>query len=87
VWAIGAPEPAPAEHIMAVARSLRAAVDALPGREGSSVIYGGSAGPGLLSSLDGAVDGLFLGRFAHDPAALASVLDEASALAGSSVRA
>ncbi|MET4638436.1 triose-phosphate isomerase family protein [Mycetocola sp. 2940] len=87
VWAIGAPEPAPAEHIIAVARALRTAVDALPGRDGSSVIYGGSAGPGLLTALGGSVDGLFLGRFAHDPAALASVLDEAATLAGSTVRA
>ncbi|KRE31377.1 triose-phosphate isomerase family protein [Agromyces sp. Soil535] len=81
VWAIGAQEPAPVEHIAAVARALRAAVDALPGGDGSTVIYGGSAGPGLLAALDGAVDGLFLGRFAHDPAALATVLDEAGALA------
>ncbi|MET0783175.1 MAG: triose-phosphate isomerase family protein [Leifsonia flava] len=87
VWAIGAPEPAPAEHIATVARRLRAAVDALPGRDGSAVIYGGSAGPGLLTELGGAVDGLFLGRFAHDPAALASVLDEAAALARSTARA
>ena len=51
------------------------------GRDGSLVIYGGSAGPGLLSCLGDSVDGLFLGRFAHDPAALADVLDEAAALA------
>jgi triosephosphate isomerase (TIM) len=44
------------------------------------VIYGGSAGPGLLTRLGDAVDGLFLGRFAHDPAALGSVLDEAGVL-------
>lgn len=80
VWAIGAPKPAPAEHIAAVARALRVALDAFPGRSGSSVIYGGSAGPGLLTTLGGSVDGVFLGRFAHDPAALASVLDEAVAL-------
>lgn len=81
VWAIGAPEPAPAEHITIVARALRDAVDALDGRDDSTVIYGGSAGPGLLTRLGEAVDGLFLGRFAHDPAALADVLDEAAALA------
>ena len=45
------------------------------------MIYGGSAGPGLLTELGDTVDGLFLGRFAHDPAALAAVLDEAAALA------
>ncbi|BDZ54500.1 triose-phosphate isomerase family protein [Agromyces marinus] len=81
VWAIGAPEPAPASHIAEVSRALRTEIDALPGREGSLVIYGGSAGPGQLTRLDGSVDGLFLGRFAHDPAALADVLDEAALLA------
>ncbi|MBT2500130.1 triosephosphate isomerase [Agromyces sp. ISL-38] len=81
VWAIGAPEPAPVGHIAIVASALRDAVDALDGRHDSTVIYGGSAGPGLLTQLGDAVDGLFLGRFAHDPAALADVLDEAAALA------
>lgn len=81
VWAIGAPEPAPPAHITAVARALREALDALDERDGSVVIYGGSAGPGLLTALDGSVDGLFLGRFAHEVDALESVLDEASALA------
>lgn len=84
VWAISAAEPAPAAHIAAVGRALRAALDGLAGRAGSAVVYGGSAGPGLLTELtevDGAVDGLFLGRFAHQPDALAAVLDEATALA------
>jgi len=82
VWAIGAAEPAPASHVAAVARALRVALDVAPDRAGSRVIYGGSAGPGLLTDLDGAVDGLFLGRFAHDPDRLAAVLDEAAAMAG-----
>ncbi|MBW9094335.1 triosephosphate isomerase [Microbacterium jejuense] len=81
VWAIGAPEPAPVEHIATVTRALRAAVEADPARTGSVVIYGGSAGPGLLTRLGDDVDGLFLGRFAHDPSALDAVLDEAAALA------
>lgn len=81
VWAIGAAEPAPDAHITAVTRALRAAVAADPARAGSVVIYGGSAGPGLLTRLGDAVDGLFLGRFAHDPDALVAVLDEAAALA------
>lgn len=80
VWAIGAPEPAPTDHIRVVTRALRAALDADPARGGSRVIYGGSAGPGLLTRLAGDVDGVFLGRFAHDPAALAAVVDEAAAL-------
>ncbi|MCP2635910.1 triose-phosphate isomerase [Microbacterium sp. HD4P20] len=81
VWAIGAPQPAPAAHITTVTRALRTALHALPAHAGSSIIYGGSAGPGLLTELGDHVDGLFLGRFAHDPDALITVLDEASALA------
>ncbi|GAA4768637.1 triose-phosphate isomerase family protein [Microbacterium gilvum] len=81
VWAIGAARPAPVEHARAVAGALRAALRADPARSGSRVLYGGAAGPGLLSELGDAVDGLFLGRFAHDPGALASVLHEAAALA------
>ncbi|MET0812997.1 MAG: triose-phosphate isomerase family protein, partial [Microbacterium sp.] len=65
VWAIGAPEPAPATHISAVTTALRATLDELPDRDESVVIYGGSAGPGLLAALGDSVDGLFLGRFAH----------------------
>ncbi|HEX7345247.1 MAG TPA: triose-phosphate isomerase, partial [Candidatus Limnocylindrales bacterium] len=78
VWAIGAPEPAPVEHIRTVARALR---EAVADRPGTFVIYGGSAGPGLLTELGDAVDGLFLGRFAHDPVSLETVLDEAAVLA------
>lgn len=81
VWAIGAPEPAPHPHIRTVAAALRAALDAAPDRGGSAVIYGGAAGPGLLTALGDTVDGVFLGRFAHDATALATVLDEAAALA------
>lgn len=85
VWAIGAPTPAPVEHIIAVTTALRAALDASTERAGSTVIYGGSAGPGLLARLaessDAAVDGLFLGRFGHDPDNLVAVLGEAAELA------
>lgn len=81
VWAIGAAEPAPAAHVTTVTTALRAALDTSPQRAGSTVIYGGSAGPGLLTDLAGAVDGLFLGRFAHTPDALVTVLDEAAELA------
>lgn len=71
-WAIGAREPAPADHIRAVCRSLRTAA----AREDVRVIYGGSAGPGTYASLHPDVDGVFLGRFAHDVANLAAILDE-----------
>ena len=85
VWAIGASEPAPPEYIAAVTRALADALAADPARAGSAVIYGGSARPGLLTALGDAVDGLFLGRFAHDPDAFVAVLDEASALASARV--
>ena len=80
VWAIGAPEPAPAAHIRTVGSALRAHVAELePDPTEIQVIYGGSAGPGLLPEIAGAVDGMFLGRFAHDPAAVPAILDEALA--------
>jgi triosephosphate isomerase len=79
-WAIGADRPAPDEHILAVVAELRAALGGADGRTGSAVVYGGSAGPGLLTRLGDGVDGLFLGRFAHDPQALAAVLAEADEL-------
>ncbi|MFJ6283580.1 triose-phosphate isomerase family protein [Pseudarthrobacter oxydans] len=78
-WAIGAPEPATPEYISAVITGLDAHLRALPGQENSRVIYGGSAGPGLITKLDSAVAGLFLGRFAHDPKALKTILDETAA--------
>lgn len=81
VWAIGAPEPAPVAHIRAVTSGLRALLDTLVEHPGSAVIYGGSAGPGLLTELGDSVDGLFLGRFAHDLAGLREVLAEAESLA------
>ena len=76
IWAIGAPEPAPPEHVTAVCRALR---DYLKGDAlfpDAGVIYGGSAGPGLLPRIADHVDGMFLGRFAHDPDAVRRILDE-----------
>jgi L-erythrulose 1-phosphate isomerase len=78
VWAIGAAEPASAGYVSAVVRILRELLGA-HGLQGLPVIYGGSAKPGLLPTLDG-VSGLFLGRFAHDAANFGKVLDEALSL-------
>jgi triosephosphate isomerase len=78
VWAIGAPAPAPAPYVRAVVAALKAGLPA--SLSSSPVLYGGSAGPGLFASLRPEVDGLFLGRFAHDPANVRTVLDEAAAL-------
>lgn len=80
VWAIGADEPASKEHIVEVCKLISAYLVSNRQLAGSRVIYGGSAGPGLLTELKGGVSGLFLGRFAHDPQNLVQVLDEVSAL-------
>ena len=79
-WAIGAPAPAPPEHISYVCQELRRwLASRAPGLPRSRVIYGGSAGHGLLSRLAHSVDGLFLGRFVHDPNAFEAILDEVAA--------
>lgn len=75
-WAIGADHAASPEHVRQVVATIRAWLDRHRAKGDHAVMYGGSAGPGLLEQLDGAVDGLFLGRFVHDPWALAQILDE-----------
>ncbi|WP_420119834.1 triose-phosphate isomerase family protein [Nakamurella sp.] len=76
VWAIGAPHPAPPEHVAQVCRALRRELAGDPLFPQAQVIYGGSAGPGLLPRIADDVDGMFLGRFAHDPQAVRTILDE-----------
>ena len=80
VWAIGAPAPAPDDHIVAVLDGIEQYLATRPELRGSTVLYGGSAGPGLLTRGQGRIGGLFLGRFAHDPAAVEAILDEVAAL-------
>ena len=77
VWAIGAAEPADPAYVRVVCTALRDRLRRANPR--SRVIYGGAAGPGTYHHLAGAVDGLFLGRFAHDIEALAQVVHEVSA--------
>lgn len=73
-WAIGAPEPAPSDYVAEVCNQLREKFQgALPN---NAILYGGSAGPGLAQQLGRSVDGLFLGRFAHDPENFLQVVDE-----------
>lgn len=76
VWAIGAAEPAGADHVVAVTQNLRALVSGRKGR--TRILYGGSAGPGTFEKLKDGVDGLFLGRFAHDVENLKKVIQEVS---------
>ncbi len=59
--------------------SARCATGCANRSTGVGCIYGGSAGPGLITELARSVDGLFLGRSAHDVKALADVIDEAAA--------
>ncbi|KAI9891517.1 MAG: hypothetical protein M1814_002640 [Vezdaea aestivalis] len=72
VWAIGKSEPAAPEYVVAVTQRLRD----LCGSRGVRILYGGSAGPGLFEKLRSGVDGLFLGRFAHDLTALKAIISE-----------
>jgi triosephosphate isomerase len=85
-WAIGASQPATPEHIGGVCRALVRWLAANNALGGSRVIYGGSAGPGLLPRLGDAVGGLFLGRFAHDPRAFEAILDDVVAVRRHSVQ-
>jgi triosephosphate isomerase len=76
VWAIGASQPTGEEHVLAVVRGIRE-LASVKGRAGSTrVVYGGSAGPGLYERLKEGVDGLFLGRFGHDPAQFVKTVRE-----------
>ncbi|WP_247606707.1 triose-phosphate isomerase family protein [Providencia rettgeri] len=77
-WAIGAPRPASIDYIQEVCMALRTQLGKY--NKNHSVIYGGSAGKNLLSQLWPYVDGLFLGRFAHDPSMMKIILDEAWAI-------
>ena len=66
VWAIGAQEAASADHVLAVVRSLKQLIGTVEGRAEVRILYGGSAKPGTWGTLKEGLDGLFLGRFAHD---------------------
>lgn len=79
-WAIGANESAGPDHVAAVVAELRAWLAHERPLLAVRIIYGGSAGVGLLTALGTAVDGLFLGRFAHDTTALRRILDETADL-------
>lgn len=80
VWAIGQSKAASASHVGEVARGLKAHLAQTDGLADTPVVYGGSAAPGTLSEIGPAVDGLFLGRFAHDTGAFEAILDEVMAL-------
>lgn len=79
VWAIGRERPAAVEYVGPVVQGIREVVRKVAGRTGETrVVYGGSAGPGLWGEggLGACVDGMFLGRFAHEIGSLKEVVDE-----------
>lgn len=86
VWAIGAAQPASVDYVGPVVQAVREIVQGVNarGRTGQTkVVYGGSAGPGLWSGktnggngLGQWVDGMFLGRFAHEISGVKAVMDE-----------
>ncbi|MFD1717217.1 triose-phosphate isomerase [Georgenia deserti] len=72
-WAIGADRPAPTDHIAAVLNLVR---EAATGIGELTLLYGGTAGPGMYRDLADVADGLALGRRAHDVEVFGAVLDE-----------
>ncbi|HET9128285.1 MAG TPA: triose-phosphate isomerase family protein [Propionibacteriaceae bacterium] len=74
LWAIGADRPADPGWVRAVTTAVRDR--ATPKVPGVRVLYGGAAGPGTFTALIGGVDGLLLGRFAHDLDAMVRVIRE-----------
>lgn len=72
VWAIGQKESASAEYVVAVTKELRR----LCGDRKVRILYGGSAAPGTYGPMKDGVDGLFLGRFAHDVKNFETVIEE-----------
>ena len=74
VWAIGASKPADADHVVNIAKELRRMTESRKGT--TRIMYDGSAGPGTFAKIIVGVDGLFLGRFAHDIQNLKQVITE-----------
>lgn len=76
VWAIGQPVPAGVDHVSGVVGGIRDVIGARVGEV--RVLYGGSAGPGLWADagLGRSVDGMFLGRFAHEIEGVRKVVRE-----------
>lgn len=82
-WAIGAPEPAPPQHVVKVIATIR---EMLANRPHLRLVYGGSAQQGTFRAIveharevdnpQGIPDGVFLGRFGLDPYAFLAVVDE-----------
>ena len=79
VWAIGASGAAGSDYVCAMIRGLKSAVKDIEWEGEVKWLYGGSAGPGVWQGLRNECDGLFLGRFAHEPARFLDVIKEVRA--------
>ena len=80
IWAIGVAVPADSSHINLVCGKIRAA-SAIFGTTNLQILYGGSANQGLFEKIAQSVDGLFLGRSAHDVKNLKKIVQEVESVA------
>ncbi|KAF4634451.1 hypothetical protein G7Y89_g3650 [Cudoniella acicularis] len=76
IWAIGQPNPASAKYVVDVVKGLRSICSSRSLGNEIRFLYGGSAGPGTFEEMREGVDGLFLGRFAHDVRNLRKIIEE-----------
>ena len=79
-WAIGGQEAASADYVLAVVGQLKVYIQNYLESKGrqqqTRILYGGSAGPGTWEQLKTGVDGLFLGRFAHNVDDFVNIVEE-----------
>lgn len=75
VWAIGVEAPADSAYINAVCAKIKV-VSVTLGATNLQILYGGSANQGLFKKIAEHVDGLFLGRSAHDVKNLKKIVEE-----------
>ena len=80
IWAIGVAAPADAAYINAVCAKIKEASSIL-GSTNLQILYGGSADQGLFEKIAQSVDGLFLGRSAHDVNNLKKIVEEVEIVA------
>ena len=80
IWAIGVEAPADAAYINAVCAKIKEASSIL-GSTNLQILYGGSADQGLFEKIAQGVDGLFLGRSAHDVNNLKKIVEEVEIVA------
>jgi triosephosphate isomerase len=75
IWAIGVAVPADTPYINLVCAKIKAASVTF-GTSNLQILYGGSADRGLFEKIAQNVDGLFLGRSAHDVKNLKEIIEE-----------